>query len=43
MATFFNLARRNFGGLTEFPSTDEAAEEFVRIFLEGVQNGRDRR
>ena len=39
MVTFYNLARRNFGERAHLPPPDEAAREFVQIFLEGVLNG----
>lgn len=41
MVTFYSLARRNFGERIDLPSADEAAAEFVRIFLEGVSDGGD--
>ena len=43
MVTMFNLVRRNFGDRVELPPPDEAAEELLRIFFEGVTDGdRDR-
>jgi AcrR family transcriptional regulator len=40
---FYNLVRRNFGHRVELPPPEEAAQQFLEIFLEGVTDGRDRR
>ncbi|HEV8636386.1 MAG TPA: TetR/AcrR family transcriptional regulator [Chloroflexota bacterium] len=40
MFTFYNLARRNFGDRVELPPPEEAAQELLGIFLEGVSDGR---
>lgn len=42
MVTFYNLVRRNFGDYAQLPSPEEAAREFVSIFMGGVQNGSNR-
>jgi AcrR family transcriptional regulator len=39
---FYNLVRRNFGHRVELPPPEEAAAQFLEIFLEGVTDGRDR-